>query len=173
MSVRVVHIVRDGRDVVASLYRASKHWNTEGCSLEQCIARWNDDILATLKRARISPDDVVVPYEDLVRDPVETLTLVFAKLAIPWDDTVLTRYREAAHQIGATTRAIHSKLLGPIKAFSTFEDNLDEDQQQEVLRKLNFDALATLRLNFAVTAKKEENSPALRTRRIPSATDMA
>ena len=160
--IRVVHIVRDGRDVVASLHGASKHWTRGGCSLQRCIARWNADIFATLKRATSSPDDVVVAYEDLVADPLRTLTMVFAKLAIPWDEAVLTRYRDAAHRIGATARAIHPNLLGPIKAHSTFTDSLDEDQQREVLANLKLDALATLRRRFAITAEPSENGgPAL------------
>jgi hypothetical protein len=150
--IRVVHIVRDGRDVVASLHKASRHWNRQGCSLQQCIARWNDDVRATLRRARVSPPDVVVSYEDLVADPVATLKLVFARLAIPWDDAVVTGYEEAAQRIGATAKAIHPNLQGPIKASSTFKDSFDEDQQREVMRTLNLEALTTLRRRFAVTA---------------------
>jgi hypothetical protein len=156
LAIRVVHIVRDGRDVVASLHGASKHWNPGGgCSLQQCIARWNDDVFATLRRAKTSVDDVVVVYEDLVADPVHTLALVFAKLAMPRDDSVLTRYRDAAHQIGAAAGAIHPNLLGPIQARSTFKDSLDEDQQREVMSQLNLGALATLRREYAVTAEKK------------------
>ena len=48
-SAKFVHIIRNGTDVVASLYEVTNEypevWGENGWSVEQCISRWIQDIL--------------------------------------------------------------------------------------------------------------------------------
>jgi hypothetical protein len=71
---RLVHLVRDGRDVAASLGRRGKSLYASG-------SRWLYDTLAGL-RARGHASYLEVRYEDLVRDPAATLARVFAHIGL-------------------------------------------------------------------------------------------
>jgi hypothetical protein len=72
---RLVHLVRDGRDVAASLLRRAK-------SLYGAGSRWLYDTLAGL-RGRGQPSYLEIRYEDLVTDPPATLARVFSHLGLP------------------------------------------------------------------------------------------
>ena len=73
--IRLVHLVRDGRDVAASLARRGKSLYASG-------SRWLYDTLAGL-RARGHAGYLEIRYEDLARDPAATLARVFAHLGLP------------------------------------------------------------------------------------------
>jgi hypothetical protein len=73
--VRLVHLIRDGRDVAASLAQ-------RGRSLFAAGSRWLYDTLAG-RQARGSPAYLELRYEDLVTHPEATLARVFAHLGLP------------------------------------------------------------------------------------------
>jgi hypothetical protein len=92
---KFVHVLRDGLDVVASLYSATnshpEQWarfarrrRFRGYTLDQCIDRWNHDIALTL-RYGVQPNHHVVRYERLVVDPAATLAATCAFLDIRYD----------------------------------------------------------------------------------------
>lgn len=89
---RLVHLIRDGRDVAASLHRRGK-------SLYGAGSRWLYDTLSGL-RGRGQPSYLEIRYEDLVSDPAATLARVFAHLGLPQPEQSIGRetpgtYREA------------------------------------------------------------------------------
>jgi hypothetical protein len=76
--VRLVQLVRDGRDVAASLGRRGKSLYASG-------SRWLYDTLAGI-RARGHASYLEIRYEDLVRDPAATLARVFAHIGLAQAD---------------------------------------------------------------------------------------
>jgi len=95
----VVHVLRDGRDVVCSM-REHPDWRwVDGAwqkvlvtrPLEWYARRWLDDTAAGLAR-RDDPRYVEVRYEELVGDPVATLRRLCQSLAVvpqaAWLDTL-------------------------------------------------------------------------------------
>jgi hypothetical protein len=92
---KFIHVVRDGVDVVASLYgatnrhpeqwaRFSRFGTFRGYSLDQCIDRWNGD-LAITRRCCVQPEHHVVRYESLVLAPEAALRSACAFLGIEYD----------------------------------------------------------------------------------------
>lgn len=97
---RFIHVIRDGRDVVASLRTHPRYRWEDGRRVETdivnpwdaCIDRWVRDTRAGLAwRA----DDRVkeVRYEELVASPREVLGELLEWLGEPWDEAVLDFHR--------------------------------------------------------------------------------
>ena len=98
----VVHIVRDGKDVVASLYNATRNnpqkwahlgrnikWkNWTGYSIDECVDRWNRDISITEKYSNNS-NHIIVRYEDLIEKREESLRSLCARLGLNFEIEML------------------------------------------------------------------------------------
>ncbi len=91
---KLVHVIRDGRDVVCSLRRQpfskvdDASWNSAAAA-RRCALQWRTHVIAGL-RFRGDPAYHEVRYEDLVRDPEPALRALLAFLGLPWSDTLLT-----------------------------------------------------------------------------------
>ncbi len=91
---KLVHVIRDGRDVVCSLRRQpfskvdDASWNSAAAA-RRCALQWRTHVIAGL-RFRNDPAYHEVCYEALVRDPEPALRALLAFLGLPWSDTLLT-----------------------------------------------------------------------------------
>lgn len=82
---RFVHVVRDGRDVAASLarrYAREAPGHREDTYLTVALARWTWDVTQAL-RARHEPGYLELRYEDFVRDPLTHTNRVLEHLRRP------------------------------------------------------------------------------------------
>jgi hypothetical protein len=93
----VVHVVREGLEVVASLREASESWE-RAYDLEACVRRWNADVGFSLRRAT-APNNHVVFYEELTSEPRLTLTRLFDELGLEWQPEILERYANASEHL--------------------------------------------------------------------------
>ncbi|HEY0394297.1 MAG TPA: sulfotransferase [Candidatus Elarobacter sp.] len=84
---RFVHIVRDGRDVAASL--RGRWWRPDGDTYPACIELWAGRIRAAREQAAGGIPYLEVRYEALVREPRATLARVCDFAEIPYDDAML------------------------------------------------------------------------------------
>ena len=93
---RVIHVVRDGRDVVCSMREhPDRRWvdgrwvkELQPKPMEDHARRWVADTAAGL-RYRGDPRYLEVRYEDLVETPEATLETVLTFLGEPWDPGLL------------------------------------------------------------------------------------
>lgn len=92
-NARLIHIIRDGRDVVCSLRRQSwarlrgHHWKSPQ-ALEICADQWASRVLAGRQFAA-DPLYLELRYEDLVCDPEATLRRVLDFVGLDWSDRLL------------------------------------------------------------------------------------
>ena len=142
-NARFIHVVRDGREVVASLYKASQKWH-RGYPLEECIRRWNHDIRITLERAS-SKSDHVVFYEDLATTPEQVLRDLLVRLDLDWNPRISTAYPETAARVIAPGEEWKDRATEPIRLSRTFERTLSKSEQDFVSHELNFDLYTRLR----------------------------
>ncbi len=90
---KLVHILRDGRDVACSLRHRpfakldGAAWDTPAAAL-RCGVQWRACVRAGL-RHRSDPDYWEVRYEDLVRHPEPVLRALLDFLDLPWHDCLL------------------------------------------------------------------------------------
>lgn len=86
---KFVMVVRDGRDVVASL--KTRQYAFSGFDdLVQCWTGAND----LVRQLATRPGTILIRYEDLVREPERTLTAVCASIGEAWDPAMLGYSRD-------------------------------------------------------------------------------
>jgi hypothetical protein len=92
---QIVHVIRDGRDVVVSHRKRFGYW-----SAVKCVVKWPRYIRtarafgATLPPGRFHE----LRYEEAVGDPDKTLKALFEFLGEPWEDGVL-EYADRPHDV--------------------------------------------------------------------------
>lgn len=147
---KLIHIVRDGRDVVCSLRRTSfaKLDGVDPGSVAaalRCGVQWRDSVRAGM-RFRGDPAYRELHYEDLVRNPGLVLRELLDFLDLPWDDTVLQADATDLHQpdeiaaagtvfdsslgrwrqdLSATDRAALRRLIGPLLVQLGYAEDLE------------------------------------------------
>ncbi len=76
---RFIHIIRDGRDVVASLVAASKGWGHLWAPkrIEEAATMWKDHVLGARQAKLLGNPYIEVRYEDLLADGSAVLKKLF------------------------------------------------------------------------------------------------
>jgi hypothetical protein len=92
--VHFIHIIRSGRDTIASLYEATnKYPESWGGvrSLETCLHRWINDLGISF-RYKGKPNHFILRYEDLVSDAADQLKIISDFLSLEYSTEMLTEY---------------------------------------------------------------------------------
>jgi hypothetical protein len=141
---RFVHVVRDGIETIASLHKASRHWE-RAYDLDECVRRWNHDLAITVGRLG-APGHHAVLYEALTADPESVLRPLLDTLELPWQSEILTGYGVAADGVVAADESWKDGVGREIRPSATAERELDDEQRERVtasLRNELFDAVAS------------------------------
>lgn len=113
---KIIHVLRDGRDVISSLRTHRKRRLVDGViqstgyvmPLQDCIDRWITSIEDGLEH-RHEPSYLEVKYEDLVLDTEKTLRAVCSFLRLSFEETMLT----------------YHTFAGPSRDFRKFPQNIE------------------------------------------------
>jgi hypothetical protein len=112
-----IHLIRDGRAVVASLYEVTrKHpeiWNGAR-PLEGCVSEWNDSISASSEALKRGTDGIVVHYERLTKDPISEIKKLCDFLKLTYEPHMLSNYPSATSGIIGSEETWKSRVSGPI-----------------------------------------------------------
>lgn len=93
----IIHLVRNGKDVVASLVNATtknpakwakfgkgKKWkNWKGFTYQEAALRWNKDYQITKSKLH-SPNNVMIKYEDIITNPFNISNYLCSLIDIPF-----------------------------------------------------------------------------------------
>ena len=132
---KVIIMIRDGRDVVASLFaRTSK--------LRENVSRWKNDTKTTVSFAN-HPRVLLVKYEDLVAEFKETTMRVFAFIGEEYEDAVRKFYKHqdvvdkplVARSRGEILRLRAWQVSQPLFDGRGRHKELDEKQYDYVYRR--------------------------------------
>jgi hypothetical protein len=101
---RILHLVRDGRDVALSVRRLS--WGSR--NLPHIAADWAGKVVLAHKIGGVLGDHyLALRYEDLVRDPEAALRVVCRFLGEPYDPAMLRYERTAKQEMPADSLRWH------------------------------------------------------------------
>jgi hypothetical protein len=111
---QIVHLIRDGRDVVVSHRKRFGYW-----SAVKCVVKW-PRYIHTARRfgAALPPDRYYeLRYEDVVADPEKALRALFEFLGEPWEDGVLD-YATKPHDVARkyTTEAEQRRAAARVES---------------------------------------------------------
>lgn len=92
---QIVHVIRDGRDVVVSHRKRFGYW-----SAVKCVVKWPRYIHTARAAGRSLPPDRYheLRYEEAVREPEKALRGLFEFLGEPWEPEVL-EYSDKQHDV--------------------------------------------------------------------------
>lgn len=92
---QIVHVIRDGRDVVVSHRKRFGYW-----SAVKCVVKWPRYIHTARAAGRaLAPERYhELRYEDAVREPEKSLRGLFEFLGEPWEPEVL-EYSDKQHDV--------------------------------------------------------------------------
>lgn len=100
-NAKFVHIVRDGRAVVASLHQLARSspekWGTYR-SIDAAIRRWNRSICDAF-RYTSGDTHIMVGYNSLMDVPEETLRRITAFLNVDYDSGIIDHFQEEAQRV--------------------------------------------------------------------------
>ena len=134
--VKLIHIVRDGRDVVTSVHpnHPGKFWVD--------AERWINDTKAGLQHEEAT---YLLKYEDLVTHPEETLRKLCSYIGEPFDDELLNYSSKTTVQSNVAweknAQNIHAKCVGRWKNPEYSERVqllMDNDEAMELMKRLNY-----------------------------------
>jgi hypothetical protein len=97
---RFVHLIRDGRDAALSRARAS----AKTVKPARAAERWRQRIEEARAQGAQVPHYIEARYEDLVRDPEETLRRILSFTELDWDPAVLRYHERAADRLSEMDR---------------------------------------------------------------------
>lgn len=96
---KIIHIIRSGVDVVASLYdlaqRHPNHWGRVFKNVDICIKRWSDDIAIT-HQYMDRPNHTLIYYEQLVASPTDEIKRLCEFIGVEFDTHMLKNYRQTS-----------------------------------------------------------------------------
>lgn len=117
-SSRFVHLIRDGRAVVASLYEVTRaHPKLWGGVYEiaRCVDEWNKAILASSEAIGSGEDGIVVDYGALTEDPGPELRRLCEFLALEYEPEMLAAYATTTRTIVGSKEKWKQRVSDPIR----------------------------------------------------------
>ncbi|NET61775.1 MAG: sulfotransferase [Symploca sp. SIO2E6] len=140
-NAQFIHILRNGIDVVASLYEVTHKYPKsvwgQPWSIDKCINWWMTDIQISLSY-QDQPSHILVKYEELVAQPQSVLSSLCQFINVPFEETMLQEYSKVAQQVSLAREPWKASVGNQIQnANSTkFYQLFNEEQRQYILNRI-------------------------------------
>ncbi|MFE4105686.1 sulfotransferase family protein [Almyronema epifaneia] len=136
---KFLHIVRDGVDVIKSLYAVTRQFpqSWDGpWTLEKCTDRWINDYRLTM-RCATSDRHLIVHYQNLVEDTVLALEKIFEFIEVPFEVGVLEDYRKVCSSLILTEEVWKNQVQSNIENIPKRKAyTLSKEEEDYVVRRL-------------------------------------
>jgi hypothetical protein len=137
---KFIHILRNGADVVASLYEVTQRYpKTWGAwDLDRCICQWIKDVQIS-QSYQHRPNHTLVRYEQLMEDLRSGLTELCGFIGIAFNETMLQEYGAVAKQVALKWELWKVSVGETIQTTSSkkFYELFDEEQRRYILDRLS------------------------------------
>jgi hypothetical protein len=149
--VEFIHLVRDGRDVVASMYEVS-HDHPEvwggARSIEDCLNRWTGDIERTRSHAGKAGHHVV-RYRAVATDTETTLKRLCSALDISYTESMIDKYRTEATAVSRDFEEWKNRNTNKIiyrkhKKFKRLFDPKEKNNISKIVNSYDLDKIVNI-----------------------------
>jgi hypothetical protein len=139
-NAKFIHIVRNGSDVVASLYDVAAKYQQQWdgpWSIERCVHWWVRDVKTSLKH-HSKDNHLVIKYETLVIDTERQLSELCQFLEVDFDSVMLKEYQSTKNQIVKKDEPWKAAVDQNIQNLNSqkFYNLFDESQRDYILKSL-------------------------------------
>jgi hypothetical protein len=139
-TARFIHILRNGLDVVASLYEVThQHPHEWGgiYDIGRCIARWNKDVKLTQQYIH-RENHTLVRYEQLIRNTDAVLTTVCGFIGIGFREDMVAQHSLAAERLILRQEPWTQQAMQEIHSAhkNKFDVLFNEQQRISILERL-------------------------------------
>lgn len=137
-TARFIHIMRDGEEVVASLYHAAQRYEPWRPYLEidRGIDRWNRALAESLSW-RFHPQHLLVRYETLVVEPQRTLTRILRFLDCPDERGICAGYARTAERLVRVDEPWKRGNFDALANRRKFHHLFDSEQRHRIVANLD------------------------------------
>lgn len=139
---RFIHILRDGRDVVASQLHATiqapEYWGN--WAVKDLVDQWNSDTLVSLRYVG-SENHLLVSYRALIDDPERVLRHITTFMDITFEEAMLRHWESADKILGSrSSEPWMQTTFQPIedRRLKKFATVLSNDERDYVIRNLRW-----------------------------------
>lgn len=138
--VKFIHLVREGSDVIASLYEATSkypdYWGEEPWTIDNCIYRWNQSVAITLQYIS-KPNHFAVRYEEILKSPHKTLVNLCQFIGVSFEEKMLQDYSFAAKQmqLEKAGRLVETQGIRSNRT-SKFQQLFNDKQKEYILKRI-------------------------------------
>jgi hypothetical protein len=139
-NVKFIHLIREGKDVVASLYDVShkypKAWRGPW-TIDRCIDKWNSCIEHS-RRHIYKPNHFFLKFENLLKDCEFALYSTCQFLEVPFYPNMQRGHRKAASALILADEPWKNKVKRDLQKFpgSKFEKLFDKDTKYYIESRL-------------------------------------
>lgn len=139
---KFIHIIRNGPDVVASIYDLAKRypnfWGKYYEDLDACINRWISDVEAT-QNYQFSSKHIITNYDSLVQSPEKELERLLKFLGLTFEGFLLELHKETSKKLIRKREDWKSNVGDKITNANSkkFYSCLTLDEQQYVIDRLS------------------------------------
>lgn len=134
-----IHILRNGIDVIASMYEASRKspeaWGGRW-DLDFCIKRWQEAI--SISNQYVEKDNhILIKYEQILENPKRSLSKICKFIQIDFDNLMLINYKKTARKLSLKA-PWHQGIDRDIQTSETpkYKKIFNEDEIEYILQKL-------------------------------------
>jgi len=132
---RFIHIIRDGGDTIASLYRGSSKWDRQ-FSIDECIRIWNAAIKKSIQRLKLKRD-LFIYYRSLAEDPTLVIHTLFYQLGLSSKNNILDRYQSVLPSVIGSEEEWKQKTFKKIEFQSSFPSVFSKEEQAYIKQNIN------------------------------------
>ena len=137
-NIKYIHMIRDGKDVVASLFNASQN-NPESFggkqSIENCIKRWKHDI--QIHKKYINHDNhFFITYEEIIKNSNIALKKLCKFLHIEFKEQMLS-FSKMTRELKFSEENWKPDNSDELKVTKKFNSIFSEKQKKYILSQLN------------------------------------
>lgn len=136
-----IHIIRNGADVVASLFDVARKYPGEDwqdyVTIDSCILRWNLAVEESMNYVN-NPHHYMVRYEDLVNVPHIAIEGVCKFIDIEFEPGMLKNFHDVAEKVALKSEPWKKANFSAISSRNSllFGSIFDESEQKRILSKL-------------------------------------